>query len=132
LGEPIKNCNGWVFFGSFQASNVASIHISIRCESFLGQVPLNSQSPVAQNSSMMVRRELRRTGSLPFALHDPIVPDCMGQFRNTVTTGRPIFYMVAELDDLTPAKPCLEYVDRMRAAGNPNVSIKVYPGQYHA
>lgn len=97
----------------------------------IGIMGVSKGGLVAQNSAMMVRRELRRTGSLVFALHVPIVPDCVGQFRNAATTGRPIFYMVAELDDLTPAKPCLDYVDRMKAAGNSRVSIKVYPGQHH-
>ncbi|MBR1198770.1 dienelactone hydrolase family protein [Bradyrhizobium sp. AUGA SZCCT0240] len=98
----------------------------------IGIMGVSKGGLVAQNSAMMVRRELRRTGSLAFALHVPIVPDCVGQFRNAATTGRPIFYMVAELDDLTPAKPCVEYADRMKAAGNSRVSIKIYPGQHHA
>jgi dienelactone hydrolase len=98
----------------------------------IGIMGVSKGGLVAQNSALMVRREVRRTGSLAFALHVPIVPDCLSQFRNAATTGRPIFYMVAELDDLTPAKPCLEYVDRMKAAGNSRVSIKVYPGQHHA
>jgi dienelactone hydrolase len=98
----------------------------------IGVMGVSKGGMVAQNSAMMVRWELRRTGTLAFALHVPIVPDCMGQFRNAATTGQPIFYMVAELDDLTPAKPCLEYADRIKAAGNPRVSVKVYPGQYHA
>ena len=40
--------------------------------------------------------------------------------------------MLAELDDLTPSRPCLEYADRIKAAGNLNVVTKVYSGQYHA
>ena len=40
--------------------------------------------------------------------------------------------MLAELDDLTPSKPCLEYADRIKTAGNSNVATKVYTGQYHA
>jgi dienelactone hydrolase len=98
----------------------------------IGIMGVSKGGMVAQNSAMIVRRDLRRTGNLAFALHVPIVPDCGGQFRDARTTGRPILYLVAELDDLTPAKPCLEYADRMKAVGNPNVSVKVYPGQYHA
>lgn len=98
----------------------------------IGIMGVSKGGMVAQNSAMMVRRELRRTGTLSFALHVPIVPDCIGQFRNAGTTGRPIFYMLAELDDLTPSKPCVEYADRLREAGNKNVSVKVYLGQHHA
>ncbi len=98
----------------------------------IGMMGVSKGGSVAQNSAMMVRRELRRTGSLVFALHVPIVPDCVGQFRNAATTGRPSFYMVAELDDLTPAKLCLDYADRMKAAGTSSrVSIKVHPGRHH-
>lgn len=98
----------------------------------IGIMGVSKGGLVAQNAAMMVRRELRRTGSLAFALHVPIAPDCVGQFRNAATTGRPILYMLAELDDLTPAKPCLEYAERLKKAGNTNVSVKVYPGQHHA
>jgi dienelactone hydrolase len=98
----------------------------------IGIMGVSKGGLVAQNAAMLVRRELRRTGSLAFALHVPIVPDCVAQFRNAETTGRPILYMLAELDDLTPSKPCLEYADRIKAAGNSNVVTKVYPGQYHA
>jgi hypothetical protein len=34
--------------------------------------------------------------------------------------------MLAELDDGTPAAPCLDYAQRMRSAGNPNVRVAVY------
>jgi dienelactone hydrolase len=98
----------------------------------IGIMGVSKGGLVAQNAAMMVRRELRRTGGLTFALHVPIVPDCVAQFRNVATTGQPIFYMLAELDDLTPSKPCLEYADRMKAAGNSKVTVKVYTGQYHA
>jgi dienelactone hydrolase len=98
----------------------------------IGIMGVSKGGMVAQNTAMMVRRVERRTGSLAFALHVPIVPDCVAQFRNAATTGQPIFYMVAELDDLTPSKPCLEYAERMKEAGNKNVTVKVYPGQYHA
>jgi hypothetical protein len=40
--------------------------------------------------------------------------------------------MLAELDDGTPADPCLDYARRMRAAGNRAVRVAVYPGVYHA
>jgi dienelactone hydrolase len=98
----------------------------------IGVMGVSKGGLVAQNAAMLVRRELRRTGSLAFALHVPIAPDCVAQFRNAGTTGRPIFYMLAELDDVTPSKPCPEYADRIKTAGNSNVATKVYTGQYHA
>jgi TPR repeat protein len=43
-----------------------------------------------------------------------------------------MFFMLGELDDGTPALPCVEYIERMRTAGNANIRWAVYPGVYHA
>jgi dienelactone hydrolase len=43
----------------------------------------------------------------------------------------PLYILVGALDDWTPAAPCMEIVDRARAAGAP-IAIKVYPGAHHA
>jgi dienelactone hydrolase len=81
---------------------------------------------VAQNSAFTVRQKWRATGDLAFAAHVPIVPDCAVQHRNVTTTGKHIFYMLAELDDYNSAQFCREYADRIRIAGNKNVSVKTY------
>lgn len=98
----------------------------------IGVIGVSKGGTVAQNSAFTLRRGGRHTGTLAFALHVAIVPDCVTQqFRNAATTGAPLLYMLAELDDLTPSKPCLEYADRIRGSGNKNVEIKVYAGQHH-
>jgi hypothetical protein len=38
---------------------------------------------------------------------------------------------LAELDEWAPVGPCLEYAERMRAAGNANIRIAIYPGVHH-
>ena len=43
----------------------------------------------------------------------------------------PLYVLVGELDDWTPAAPCMEIVERARAAGSP-IAIKVYPGAHHS
>jgi dienelactone hydrolase len=43
----------------------------------------------------------------------------------------PLYILVGELDDWTPAAPCMEIVERARAAGSP-IAIKVYPGAHHS
>ena len=83
---------------------------------------------VAQNAAFTVRREVRRTGMAAFAVHVPIVPDCVAQFRNVETTGKPIFFMLAEFSDF--GKPCIQFAERIRAAGNPSVTTKTYAGAY--
>lgn len=67
-----------------------------------------------------------------FAAHIAIAPNCGFQMRDARTTGAPILFMLSELDDYTPIRPCLEYSERMRAAGNSKVRLAVYPGVHHA
>ena len=43
-----------------------------------------------------------------------------------------MFFMLAELDDQTPAAPCVEHAERLRRAGNGKIEIKVYKGAHHA
>jgi dienelactone hydrolase len=98
----------------------------------IGVMGMSKGGLVAQNSAFTIRRRARQTGMLAFAAHVAIVPDCGAQFRNVETTGRPIFYMLAELDDYaSPPKRCIEYSERIKAAGNPNVEVKVYKGARH-
>ena len=66
-----------------------------------------------------------------FVAHLPVYPSCQSQFRTLKLTGDPMMFLVGNLDDYTPAKYCLSYVERMRAEGY-NVKIKVYPEAYHA
>ena len=97
----------------------------------IGIMGISKGGIVAQNSAFLVRRALRGTGTQEFALHVPIVPDCAGQFRDARTTGKPIFYMLAELDDADPAQLCLDYVRRINIAGNSNAVAKMYKGAHH-
>jgi dienelactone hydrolase len=97
----------------------------------IGVMGLSKGGLVAQNSAFTIRREWRRTGSLAFAAHVAIAPDCIAQHRQAATTGKPVLYMLAELDDADPVEPCLSYVERIKAAGNPNVEVKIYKGANH-
>ena len=36
-----------------------------------------------------------------------------------------MYFMLAELDDLTPAQFCVEYAERLRAAGNAKIEVKL-------
>src|SRR3954454_2359630 len=73
---------------------------------------------VAMNMAEEVRRRWMHITDLSFAAHISISPDCTQINRSMVTTGAPIFFMLAELDDQTPAAPCLEHAERLRKAGN--------------
>lgn len=79
-----------------------------------------------------LRRHMQAT-NIRFAAHVSLsAGSCNFQQRDVRTTGAPMFFMLAELDDGTPAMPCVEYIQRMRAAGNANIRWAVYPGVYHA
>jgi dienelactone hydrolase len=86
---------------------------------------------IAQNAAFTVRQNWRRTGALAFDVHVPITSDCAVQHRTVLTTGKPIFFMFAELDDYDLVKPCLDYIKRIRVAGNTQVVEKIYKGAHH-
>lgn len=87
---------------------------------------------VAMNTAFTVRRDWMDIDERAFAAHVAISPDCTWTMRNVATTGAPILFMLAELDDQTPAAACLSQADRIRATGNRRVDVKVYAGAHHA
>ena len=67
---------------------------------------------------------------LQFAAHLPFYPACSTTFENPLPTNAPIWFLMGEKDDYTPAAQCFPYIERLRIAGA-NVDSKVYPGAYH-
>ena len=53
------------------------------------------------------------------------------RFTTRYAAAAPMLILIGELDDWTPAAPCLRLVEASRAGGAP-VSIKVYPGAHHS
>jgi dienelactone hydrolase len=86
----------------------------------------------AMNTALAVRRQWMGVDDVSFAAHIAISPDCTWTNRRVDTTGAPMLFMLAELDDQTPAQPCLAQVDRIKATGNQRVEAKVYMGAHHA
>ena len=97
----------------------------------IGIMGLSKGGLVAQQSAFIVRQQWRRTGDLAFAAHVAIAPDCAAQHRIARTTGTPIFFMLAEQDDYVLPKPCIDYAEQIKAAGNSKVAVKVYKGAHH-
>jgi dienelactone hydrolase len=87
---------------------------------------------VAMNTALAVRRKWADVEKTGFAVHIAISPDCTWVTRNPGSTGTPVLFMLAELDDQTPPGPCLSQADRMRKAGNARIETKVYAGAHHA
>jgi dienelactone hydrolase len=98
----------------------------------IGIMGVSKGGTVARDTALEVRRKWMGMSDIKFAAHVPIAPDCTWVNRSTETTGAPIFFMLAELDDQTPAAPCLDYAERLRKAGNANIEMRVYHGAHHA
>ena len=68
-----------------------------------------------------------------FAAHVAITAgSCNFQLRDPRTTGAPIFFMLAEFDDVLAVPNCIDFIQRMRDAGPANIRIAVYPGVHHS
>ncbi len=83
------------------------------------------------NAAIAVRQRWRCGFPHLFDLHVAICPGATAQHRDPTTHGRPIFFMLAARDDYTPAPLAVEYAERMRAAGNRAIKVKVYGGAHH-
>lgn len=83
------------------------------------------------NTAIAVRQRWRGDFGELFDLHVAICPGATAQHRDPATHGRPMFLMLAGRDDYTPAPLAIEYAERMRAAGNRRIKVKVYSGAHH-
>ncbi len=70
-------------------------------------------------------------GGPRFAASLPFYPGCSTQMAVPVPTAAPIRFMLGADDDYTPAQNCIDYIDRLRAAGAV-VDYKLYEGANHA
>lgn len=72
----------------------------------------------------------RRQGDGPgFAASIPLYPGCVAQYRNP-RPGAPLLVLIGERDDYSGIGSCVDYVNRIRAAGGA-AQLKLYPGAHH-
>jgi dienelactone hydrolase len=98
----------------------------------IGILGVSKGGTTAMNNAFTVRRRWMGVSDVAFAAHVAISPDCTWVTRRAITTGAPILFLLAELDDQTPAEPCLALAGRMQRAGNTQVETKIYKGAHHA
>lgn len=98
----------------------------------VGIMGVSKGGTVAMDTAFEVRRKWAGIKKLAFAAHIAISPDCNWTTRSDITTGAPIFFMLAERDDQTPIEACLAKAELMKKAGNKNIETKVYKGAHHA
>lgn len=95
----------------------------------IGVMGVSKGGVVAVNSAIAVRQRWRGVDDI-FSLHVGICPGCVAQHRDAMTTGQPLFFMLAEYDDYTPARFAIDYAQRMRATGNGRIRVKVYKAHH--
>jgi dienelactone hydrolase len=97
----------------------------------IGIMGVSKGGGAPHNAAIAVR--LRWRGGFPhlFDLHVAICPGATAQHRDPTTHGKPMFFMLAARDDYTPALLAVEYAERMRAAGNGRIKVKVYGNAHH-
>jgi dienelactone hydrolase len=99
----------------------------------IGITGVSKGGAAALNSAFTMQRHwMSISPRQAFAAHAPIVPPCYWVNRTLATTGAPIYFMLAELDDQTPADQCVALAHRMRKAGNLKIEVTVYKGAHHA
>lgn len=68
-------------------------------------------------------------GGAVFAAHVPLYPGCTVQYRNPRVRA-PILMLIGGDDDYTGVKSCVEYAERIRAAGG-KIEVKTYRWAHH-
>src|ERR1700754_3401297 len=97
----------------------------------IGVMGVSKGGGATLNAAIAVRQRWRRGFDHLFDLHVAICPGATSQHRDPATYGRPIYFMLAGRDDYTPAPLAIDYAERMRAAGNRRVKVKVFSGAHH-
>ena len=97
----------------------------------IGVMGVSKGGGATLNAAIAVRQRWRRGFDHLFDLHVAICPGATSQHRDPATHGRPIYFMLAGRDDYTPAPLAIDYAERMRAAGNRRVKVKVFSGAHH-
>ena len=67
---------------------------------------------------------------LKFASHLAFYPPCFFDLENTEFTDSPIHILIGELDNWTPAEPCVNLVNKI--SKNYNVKLTVYADSHHS
>ena len=69
------------------------------------------------------------TDQVSFAAHLAFYPPCFINPENLSFTKAPIHILIGEADDWTPAKPCVNLVEKL--SDKTNISITTYPDAHH-
>lgn len=76
-----------------------------------------------------LRKAINSTHS--FAAHLSFYPPCIVEPLNLNFTSAPIRILIGELDNWTPADPCVELVSKLQNSGT-DINVTVYPESHHS
>jgi len=71
------------------------------------------------------------TGQPAFRAFFPFYPGCNSIYPERERISAPVRIHIGELDDWTPAGPCIQLTQSLKTSGQ-DASITVYPGAYHS
>jgi dienelactone hydrolase len=97
----------------------------------IGIMGVSKGGIVAVNTALASVLKWAGASGIQFAAHVAIVPHCGWVPRALSTTGSPLLFLLAELDDQCPPDDCVGHAQRLRDGGNPNIEVNLYKGAYH-
>jgi dienelactone hydrolase len=82
-------------------------------------------------STAWARETFAPAGKPAFRAFLPFYPSCNVAYPEREKISAPLRVHSGQLDDWTPAGPCVELVEKLKASGQ-DAAITVYPGAHHA
>jgi dienelactone hydrolase len=82
-------------------------------------------------STAWAKETYARGGQPAFRAFFPFYPSCNTVYPERERVSAPVRIHSGELDDWTPAGPCIQLAESLRASGQ-DVTITVYPGAHHS
>lgn len=98
----------------------------------IGIMGVSKGGSVAMDTAHDIVRSWAGLNDEKFAAHIAISPDCNWTTRSNYTTGAPLLFMLAELDDQTSVEACVLKAKRLEKAGNDKIKTIIYEGAHHA
>lgn len=128
VGEQVRVTEQMMMADAFNALRLLSTQPRIDPKR-VGIMGASKGGAVALYTAWEPIRKAAVEDDLQFALHIPLYPPC-ALFETVNMTGAPVRILIGESDEWTPAKPCVELTEELKAAGYDAETI-VYPDAYH-
>jgi dienelactone hydrolase len=129
VGAQVRVTETMMMADAFNALKLLATHPKVD-PNRIGIMGTSKGGGVALFTAWEPTRKVLLGSGLKFAFHLPLYPPC-GIFRPLRFSGAPILILGGELDKWTPAAPCTELIEALRAKGY-DAKITIYPGAHHS